>query len=133
MLVIVHFFSELPFSTAKGFSIDKLTTILLYFIISLFISTLILKKIKMMYLSLFLSLLISSHIFQKRFENNILKINYVHREYPTFQILKSNTLNYFIFPKKSWNSNKTKRIIKDFTTLYPGKNVMIPLEKLGNN
>jgi competence protein ComEC len=29
MLVIVHFFSELPFSTAKGFSIYKLTTILL--------------------------------------------------------------------------------------------------------
>ena len=130
MLSIVSFFSQLPFAVAKGFTLNKWEVLFLYISIGLFFSALINKKIKILYLALFSSLIISSTIFYKRLENNMYYLKYVHREYPNFQIIKSNTSNYFIFPKYTWNSNKTQRIRKDFTTLYPGRNILIPLEKI---
>ena len=133
MLSIVSFFSELPFAVAKGFIINKWEILFIYVCIGLFLSALINKKIKMIYLALFSSLIISSNIFYKRLENNKYCLKYVHREYPNFQIIKSNTCNYFIFPTYTWNSNKTQRIRKDFTTLYPGRNILIPLERLEDN
>jgi competence protein ComEC len=130
MLSIVSFFSQLPFAVAKGFMLNKWEVLFIYFSIGLFLSALINKKMKMLYIALFSSLIISSTIFYKRLENNMYYFKYVHREYPDFQIIKSNTSNYFIFPKYTWNSNKTQRIRKDFTTLYPGRNILIPLEKI---
>ncbi len=133
MLTIVSFFSQLPFAVAKGFMLNKWEILFIYLSIGLFLSALINKKIKMIYLALFSSLIISILIFYNRLENNKYCLNYIHREYPKFQIIKSNTSNYFIFPKYTWNSNKTRRIMKDFTTLYPGRNILIPLERLEDN
>ncbi len=133
MLVIVNFFSQLPFATAKGFSMNKLTILILYAIIGLLFISLIQKKIKLTYLALFFSFIISTHIFYVRLNNNKMNFKYIHSEYPNFQIIKSNTTNYFVFPSHSWSSNKTKRIMQDFTNLYPGKNILIPMEKLTKN
>jgi competence protein ComEC len=133
MLTIVSFFSQLPFAVAKGFIINKLEVLLIYISIGLLLSALIHKKMKMIYLVLFSILIISIPIFYNRLENNKYHLKYVHQEYPNFQIIKSNTCNYFIFPTYTWNSNKTERIMKDFTTLYPGRNILIPLEKLDDN
>ena len=133
MLSIVSFFSQLPFAVAKGFIINKWEILFIYVSIDLFLSALIHKKMNMIYLALFSSLIISSNIFYKRLENNKYCLKYIHREYPKFQIIKSNTSNYFIFPTYTWNSNKTQRIRKDFTTLYPGRNILIPLERLQDN
>ena len=133
MLSIVSFFSQLPFAVAKGFILNKWEILFIYVSIVLFLSALIHKKMNMIYLALFSSLIISSNIFYKRLENNKYCLKYIHREYPKFQIIKSNTSNYFIIPKYTWNSTKTQRIRKDFTTLYPGRNILIPLERLQDN
>ena len=133
MLTIVSFFSQLPFAVAKGFMLNKWEILFIYLSIGLLLSALINKKMNMIYLALFSSLIISSNIFYKRLENNKYCLKYIHREYPKFQIIKSNTSNYFIIPKYTWNSNKTQRIMKDFTTLYPGRNILIPLERLEDN
>jgi len=133
MLSIVSFFSQLPFAVAKGFTLNKWEILFIYVSIGLFLSALIHKKMNMIYLALFSSLIISSNIFYKRLENNKYCMKYINREYPKFQIIKSNTSNYFIFPKFTWNSNKTQRIMKDFSTLYPGRNILIPSERVEYN
>jgi len=133
MLTIVHFFSQLPFATAKGFSLNKWIVLLLYAIILLWFIALYYKTMKLLIASIILSLLISTHIFYKRFQNNAFSLVYTHNTYPKFKIIKSNTRNYFLFTSKSWNTNKTKRIKKDFNTLYPGKTIMVPFEKIVAN
>ena len=133
MLWIVNFFSKLPFATAKGFEINKVTLLLLYLGIILLYFTLVRKKIKMLYIALLCNLCLAAYIFHIRFLNNTSSISYSNKTYPYFQIQKTNQLNYFIFPSNSWKSNKTKRIIKDFTTLHPGKTILIPSEKLSHN
>ena len=133
MLSIVSFFSQLPFAVAKGFTLNKWEILFLYVSIGLFFSALINKKMKILYLALICNLCISVYIFQKRLVNNNSKIIYTHTNYPTFQIQKVNQLNYYIFPSYTWKSNKTKRIIKDFSTLYPGKSILVPMEKLTPN
>ena len=91
------------------------------------------EKIKMLYIALLCNLCLAAYIFHIRFLNNTSSISYSNKTYPYFQIQKTNQLNYFIFPSNSWKSNKTKRIIKDFTTLHPGKTILIPSEKLSPN
>ena len=130
MLWIVNFFSKLPFATAKGFELNKITLLLLYLGIIFLYFTLMRKKIKMLYVALFCNLCLAAYIFQIRLTNNNAKITYTHTTYPTFQIHKVNHLNYYIFPSYTWKSNKIKRIIKDFSTLYPGKSILIPMEKI---
>ena len=130
MLWIVNFFSKLPFATAKGFEINKITLLLLYLGIIFLYFTLVRKKIKTLYIALLCNLCFAAYIFQIRFKNNNAKITYTHATYPIFQIHKVNHLNYYIFPSYTWKSNKTKRIIKDFSTLYPGKSILVPMEKL---
>ena len=133
MLWIVNFFSELPFATAKGFDLNKITLLLLYLGIIFLYFTLIQKKIKMLYIALLCNLCLATYIFQIRLTNINGKLTYTHTSYPRFQIQKINQLNYYIFPSYSWKSNKTKRIIKDFSTLYPGKSILVPMEKIKLN
>ncbi len=130
MLAIVHFFSTLPFATANGFSYNKWIILLLYFIISLFCISLYLKKSRLLYSTLVFGTCVTSYIFLKRLDNNNANLYYSHASYPSFQIQKINQKNYFIFPTYTWKSNKIKRIIKDFTTLHPGKPILVPQEKL---
>jgi hypothetical protein len=130
MLAIVHFFSTLPFATANGFSYSKWIILLLYLIITLFCISLYLKKSRLLYSTLVVGTCVSSYIFLKRLDNNNANLYYSHASYPSFQIQKINQKNYFIFPTYTWKSNKIKRIIKDFTTLHPGKPILVPLEKL---
>ena len=130
MLWIVNFFSKLPFATAKGFELNKITLLLLYLGIIFLYFTLMRKKIKMLYVALLCNLCLAAYIFQIRLTNNNAKITYTHTTYPTFQIHKVNHLNYYIFPSYTWKSNKIKRIIKDFSTLYPGKSILVPMEKI---
>jgi competence protein ComEC len=130
MLWIVNFFSKLPFATAKGFELNKITLLLLYLGIIFLYFTLMRKKIKMLYVALLCNLCLAAYIFQIRLTNNNAKITYTHTTYPTFQIHKVNHLIYYIFPSYTWKSNKIKRIMKDFSTLYPGKSILIPMEKI---
>ncbi len=130
MLTIVTFISNLPFATANGFSLNKIMVILLYCIIIIFYFAIFHQKIKLLYLSLFSGTVISIIIFQNRFINNTLSFTYKN---PSFTIIKTGTTNYFLFPSYSWKSNKTKRIIKDFNNLHPGKLVLLPIEKIRQN
>ncbi len=132
MLEIVSFISKLPFSIANGFSITKTTIILLYISIFSLLFSLIYKRKKMMYLSLIGGLLIGLVIFQARIENHKTNITYCHNSYPNFKIIKHGRLNYFIFHSKNFSSNKTKRVMKDFNSVYPGKSILIPMENIFN-
>ena len=127
MLTIVSYISNLPFATANGFSLSKLTTTTLYVCIILFFIAITYKKIRLLYFVLINGTILSIMIFQKRFETHSLSFIYEHK---SFKIIKSGSINYFLFPSYSWKSNKTKKIIKDFNNLHPGKSVLLPIEKL---
>ncbi len=129
MLTIVSYLSNLPFATANGFSFSKFMILCLYIIIILLFISIVYKKIKLLYIVLINATIISILIFQNRVENNIQSFKYTHS---TFKIIKSCSTNYFLFPSYSRNSNKSKRIIKDFTNLHPGKSVLIPTERLSH-
>jgi hypothetical protein len=128
--MIVTFISNLPFATANGFSLNKLMVLLLFGSIIILYKAISRQKIKLLYIALFSGSVISIMIFQKRLINNTRSFTY---KSPTFTIIKTGTTNYFLFPSYSWKSNKTKRIIKDFNNLHPGKRVLIPHEKISHN
>ena len=130
MLMIVTFISNLPFATANGFSLNKLMVLLLFVTIIILYKAISRQKIKLLYIALFSGSVISIMIFQKRLINNTRSFTY---KSPTFTIIKTGTTNYFLFPSYSWKSNKTKRIIKDFNNLHPGKGVLVPYEKISHN
>ncbi len=130
MLTIVTFISNRPFATANGFSLNKLMVLLLFVTIIILYKAISRQKIKLLYIALFSGSVISIMIFQKRLINNTRSFTY---KSPTFTIIKTGTTNYFLFPSYSWKSNKTKRIIKDFNNLHPGKGVLVPYEKISHN
>lgn len=130
MLGIVSFISDLPFSIATGFSLTKTLIILIYICIFSLLFSLFHKKQKLIHISLTGGLLIALFIFQKRIENHTMNIDYNHKSYPNFKIIKNGKLNYFIFPSKNFTSNKTKRVIQDFKTIYPGKSILVPMENI---
>lgn len=130
MLSIVSFISNLPYSIASGFSVSKVVVVLFYGLIILFFYSLFKKKIKLLYVSLSLLMALTIFLFQQRIYFNTLIYSYSHSDYPSFKIIKSRTTNYYLFPSWSWKTNKTKKIMKDFNVVYPGKSVLLPLEKL---
>ena len=132
MLTIVSFISHLPYSTANGFYISKWMVVLFYVSISVFFIALFYRKIKLLYFSLALTTLLLVVTFQNRISQNIQNLTFIYSKRPTFTIIKSGTTNYFLFHKYAWKSNKTKKIIRDFSNLHPGKPVLVPLEKLSH-
>jgi competence protein ComEC len=130
MLLIVNFFSKLSFSTANGFTLNKIEVLSLLILCFLLFISLKKRKLSLLYFTLTISLIICVKLFNQRFENNSSVRYFTFNSYTPIFILKTSHKNILFCKSKYKNTKKTTRMLSDFSSVYPGIKQQIAIDKL---
>jgi competence protein ComEC len=121
MLFIIDSIDKIPNAVSQGFNLHISSVFTLFLGILLFFYSLKNEKIKLLKMSLFSVLLISSSIVFVRFKQiNTEKIFFLNTDDVTF-VVKHEDKNFVFFANKNNETKKAKFIAKSFEKVYPGK------------